>query len=103
MALPQSPFIKVYDEAFLTLLLDLIDICDSFDQIGKMARIVNILYSPGESEFYRLHEQIRSTYTHLRGLRGVGGGELSPTVNRDIAAGVIAVNTFGGGDHHAAK
>lgn len=63
---------KIYDEAFLNLLLDLTEICDSFDQIAKMARIANILYSPSEPEFTTLHEAIRKIYCQLRKLPQIG-------------------------------
>jgi hypothetical protein len=67
---------KVHNRAFLNLLLDLIDISDSFDQLKKLALISDLLYSPFESEWKELAAGLEHTARHLKGLPALGGSEV---------------------------
>jgi len=48
--------------------LNLIEICDSFDQLGKLAVILDHLYGPLDPEHSPLFKQVEKTARHLRGL-----------------------------------
>lgn len=53
---------------FAELFLDLIEICDSFDQLGKLAVILDKLYEPTDPPHQKLFQAIEKTARHLRGL-----------------------------------
>jgi len=65
-------YLKEWDEAFLKLFLDLVEICDSFDQLGKIARLGDMLYDPSEYQHPILFKAIEKTALHLRGNRNIG-------------------------------
>lgn len=52
------------------LLLDLIDIADSFDQLTKLAAIADLLYSPETGIHNEFYKSVEKTARHLRRLSG---------------------------------
>lgn len=64
------------EAAFLKLLLDLVDISDSFDQLAKLARIGDLLYLPGDASHKQLFQGLEKTALHLRGAGNIGKAEI---------------------------
>jgi hypothetical protein len=58
------------------LFLSLIEICDSFDQLGKLAAIIDQIYCPTCYEHQPLFYQMEMTARHLRGLPAIGATEV---------------------------
>lgn len=69
---------RVHERAFLNLLLDLIEISDSFDQLQKLALVTDLLYSPFEDEYKELTKGLEHTAKHLRDNRNIGANEFKP-------------------------
>lgn len=63
------------EAAFLKLLLDLIEIEDSFDQLAKLIQIVNLLYVSGSNDHQSLLKAIENTAMALRGKPSIGRSE----------------------------
>lgn len=63
---------KVHTRAFVNLLLDLVQISDSFDQLAKLAIITDLLFSPFEPEYKELAAALEATAKHLRDLPNIG-------------------------------
>lgn len=54
-------------EQLLENFLDLIEILDSYDQLGKLAVICNSLYEPTDPEHAPLFKAIEKVAVHIRG------------------------------------
>lgn len=63
---------KVHNRAFLNLLLDLVEISDSFDQLAKLAILTDLLYSPFEPEYQELAKALEHSAKHLRDFPNIG-------------------------------
>jgi hypothetical protein len=66
---------RVHERAFVNLLLDLVEISDSFDQLQKLALVTDLLFSPFEEEYKELAKGLEHTARHLKGLPAIGGSE----------------------------
>lgn len=56
--------------------LDLIQICDSFDQLGLLASILDTIYSPQSVEHFSFFLELQDTARHLKGLPMIGRQEV---------------------------
>jgi len=65
-------YLKEWDAALLQLFLELIEICDSFDQLGKLAKLGDLLYDPSEYQHPILFQALEKTALHLRAHRNIG-------------------------------
>lgn len=78
---------RVHERAFLNLLLDLIEISDSFDQLQKLALIVDLLFSPFEEQYKELSTLLEKTAKHLRDNRNIGYKEVKQEVKQEVKKG----------------
>jgi hypothetical protein len=78
MKSPISPYLPFYFESQATAyLIELIEICDSFDQLSKIAILADFLISPDGINRALIFATIEQVCLKLRGLPVIGIGEAS--------------------------
>lgn len=70
-----------WDRFLLETLLNLIDICDSFDQLGKIAVLCDHLYDPTDPEHPILFKALEKTARYLQKKPNIGRNEFKPACN----------------------
>jgi hypothetical protein len=71
-----NPLTPIDQQNLRQALLDLAEICDAFDQLGKLAVVGDLLYSPGSTSHKALFKAIEKTARHLRHLPVIGESEV---------------------------
>lgn len=56
-------------------LIDLAEICDSFDQLKILSEIADLFYSNVDPQYQHIYEGFEKTARHLRGLPNIGNQE----------------------------